>query len=202
MKLYFFLPFCQFLGLFLISISSILSETLILNTGEEIEGKVVRQNVFFIEWEVEPGKVYQFPKERIRRIIFKPEDTTYYKPVRIIIKREKEENPVVIPSEPEKEKPVLIYEVVRDNRIYLIDVNGDGFIGSLKVSLVSQDSTIQKEQKFRNQEENSFLLCVDPFDLSTGEYDLLIEINGGQKEIRLGRYVRVLEKKETSQGPP
>ncbi len=184
---------------------SLYTETILLHGGDEIEGKIIKQNVFFVEIESTSGEVYKIRKERIRKIFFKTENSiTYQKPS---ISKDiptpnldsEETREVAIKTEPEskpKDKPttVMIYEVVQDGKIYLIDVVGDGFLGKLKVSLISADSTFRQQQKIRDIKEDSFLLCVDSSNLTVGEYDLLIEINDGEKEYRLGRYVHVISK--------
>jgi hypothetical protein len=187
----------------------IFTDTILLYGGDEIDGKITKQNVFFVEIESSSGEVYRIRKERIRKISFRTENSiTYQKPsisqeIPLAPHDSEETREVAIKTKPEtkpKENPakVMIYEIIQDGKIYLIDVAGEGFLGKLKVSLVSADSNFIQQQKIRDIKENSFLLCVDSSSLSTGEYDLLIEINDGEKEYRLGRYINVISKGNSS----
>jgi hypothetical protein len=178
--------------LFLLTIGAdaVLAETLIMQNGSRIKGKILNQNINEIQLESETGEVIQISKNKLSRILFK--DNSEPKVRNIIPDPEPvlktEEKPIEPP------KPVMIYEVTKDNKIYLIDVIGEKFPESVKVSLEADGIIIP--QKIRKVSDKYFELCIDPENLPIKEYNLIIDI--GSEIIRRDRFIEVVTKASAS----
>ncbi|MCB1178177.1 MAG: hypothetical protein KDK36_11400 [Leptospiraceae bacterium] len=163
------------------------ADTLYLYSGKELNGRIVNQNVYYIHIETFDGRKLRVKKEKIRKVNFKTPDVAAAPAPRVM-------------EEPEPENNEMIYEVTKDNRLYLIDVNAEKIEGDVIVSLVSADSTINAKQKIKVRNEDLFTISVDPENLQPGEYDLLVKSVNNEKEIRIGRYVNVVTKTNESSG--
>ncbi|MDX1957199.1 MAG: hypothetical protein SFU98_01435 [Leptospiraceae bacterium] len=193
----FYLLYCIF---FLSYLSPIFSETILLHDGTKIKGKILNQNINEIQLESEDGERRTISKTKLSRILFK--DGLVLKsrkmpmePESIPIAPEKPKEKIEISKpveiEPTPEKMQMIFEVTKDNKVYLIDILGSNFNEKTFVTL-KQSGIESAPQKIRNLSPTQFELCIDPEFLNTGEYDLVINSNG-ESEIRQ-RFIEIVSK--------
>lgn len=149
------------------------ADILYLRDGKILEGVIRKHNLESIEFENENGETHLIHKSKIQKVRFKK-----------FIKKKKEQELV-------QEYIPIIFEVVRDNRVYTIPVFGKNFPNFIQVKLVSEKA--EKLQRYRNLSSESFILIVDPEGMELGIYDLIVLDEQGRELQKYQALVQIVD---------
>lgn len=152
---------------------SINADIIYLRNGKILEGVIRKHNLESIEFENEEGETHLIHKSKIQRVQFQRFE-----------KKKKE------PQEVQEYIPI-IFEVIRDNRVYTIPIFGKEFPNKIQVKLVSEKG--EKLQKYRNLSSESFILIVDPEGMELGIYDLVILDEQGKEIQKYQNLVQIVD---------
>ncbi len=158
------------------------SDTVYFHNGTNIPGKIKNQNIYEIHLETEPGKIQIISKNLVSRVSYEEYVARKTEPPPV----KKEE-----PPKPEKTDPEpMVYQVKKDNKTYLIDVDMGPLPLLFVATLVRGELIIPQE--VRNATDKYFLLVVNPDLLLTGDYDLVIRSIEGKEISRKTNFVSVV----------
>lgn len=170
-----------FTASFLLSVPAF-SDTVYFQNGTNISGKIKNQNIYEIQLETEPGKIQIISKNLVSRVSYEEYIARKTEPPPV----KKEE-----PPKPEKTEPEpMVYQVKKDNKTYLIDVDMGPLPLLFVATLVRGELIIPQE--VRNATDKYFLLVVNPDLLLTGDYDLVIRSIDGKEISRKTNFVSVV----------
>lgn len=163
----------KILTVFLLVGPPLYADIVYLRSGKVLEGIIKKHNLESIELENEDGEVFLIHKSKIQRVQFQKFEKK---------KKEPEQVQEYIP---------IIFEVLRDNRLYTIPIFGKDFPSSIQVKLVSEKG--EKFQKYRNLSNESFVLIVDPEGMDLGVYDLIVLDSEGKEIQRYKNLVQIVD---------
>ena len=156
------------------------SDTVYFQNGTNISGKIKNQNIYEIQLETEPGKIQIISKNLVSRVSYEE-----------YVARKTEPPPPAKKEEPPKTDPEpMVYQVKKDNKTYLIDVDMGPLPLIFVATLVRGELIIPQE--VRNATDKYFLLVVNPDLLLTGDYDLVIRSIDGKEISRKANFVSVV----------
>lgn len=156
------------------------SDTVYFQNGTNISGKIKNQNIYEIQLETEPGKIQIISKNLVSRVSYEE-----------YVARKTEPPPPAKKEEPPKTDPEpMVYQVKKDNKTYLIDVDMGPLPLIFVATLVRGELIIPQE--VRNATDKYFLLVVNPDLLLTGDYDLVIRSIDGKEISRKTNFVSVV----------
>jgi hypothetical protein len=166
------------------------SDSVRYKDGTLLSGKIIGQNTLFIFLESENGDILRIGKEAVSTVSYlspqkKIEDRVDVSPQNKEIINLPTNTQISLPNNNivPKNEPVLgknmYYLLLKDEKSYLIKINGYNFKNINKIFLENQDKG--NEQEFYNLQTTSVEVIVDPNNLGIGFYDLVIESKSGYK---------------------
>ncbi|HNI97450.1 MAG TPA: hypothetical protein PL169_15370 [Leptospiraceae bacterium] len=155
------------------------SDTVYFQNGTNISGKIKNQNIYEIQLETEPGKIQIISKNLVSRVSYEE-----------YVARKTEPPPAKKEEPPKTDPEPMVYQVKKDNKTYLIDVDMGHLPLIFVATLVRGELIIPQE--VRNATDKYFLLVVNPDLLLTGDYDLVIRSIDGKEISRKTNFVSVV----------
>lgn len=155
------------------------SDTVYFQNGTNISGKIKNQNIYEIQLETEPGKIQIISKNLVSRVSYEE-----------YVARKTEPPPAKKEEPPKTDPEPMVYQVKKDNKTYLIDVDMGPLPLIFVATLVRGELIIPQE--VRNATDKYFLLVVNPDLLLTGDYDLVIRSIDGKEISRKTNFVSVV----------